>query len=107
MVVWIIEALNFAVHVVMRPIPWNAVSQLVGYSLWALQLACFFRCQLTPVPQVDDAWLARAAAGLEAATVCHRTGQLLPPRARYVRHSGHVVLGFDHYCFWLGSPVGC
>jgi len=48
----------------------------------------------------------RAAAGLEPATVCPRTGQLLPPRSRHVRRTGEIVLGFDHFCFWLGTPIG-
>ena len=104
--IWGLEALNYAVHVILRPAPWNVASQAVGYLLWALQLACFFRCQLVPPPEISDEWRDRAAAGLEEATTCPRTGQLLPPRARHLRRSGAVILGFDHYCFWLGTPIG-
>ena len=34
-----LEALNFAAHVLLRPVPWNLTSQLCGYMLWALQVA--------------------------------------------------------------------
>ena len=104
--IWGLEALNYAVHVTLRPAPWNLVSQTVGYVLWALQLACFFRCQLVPPTEIPDDWRDRAAAGLTESTVCPRTGQLLPPRARHVRRAGAVILGFDHYCFWLGTAIG-
>ena len=104
--IWVIEALNYLVHVVWRPVQWNVFSQAAGYFLWAMQLASFARCQLVTVPEVSDEWRKRATAGLESSTVCPRTGQLLPPRSRYVRRADAVVLGFDHYCFWLGTPIG-
>ena len=43
-VIWLIEALNYCVHVIFRPEPWNAVSVVSGYALWALQLASLARC---------------------------------------------------------------
>ena len=93
-------------HVVLRPQPWNRVSQAAGYALWALQLACFVRCQLTEVPRLDATWQEHAAAGLEPSERCPRTGLQVPPRARFVRSAGRIILGFDHYCIWLGTPVG-
>ena len=43
-VIWLIEALNYCVHVIFRPEPWNAVSVVTGYALWAVQLASLARC---------------------------------------------------------------
>ena len=53
-----------------------------------------------------EAWTAGALAGEHHATVCKRSGELLPERATYVRRAGGVVLGLDHFCGWLGTPVG-
>ena len=102
----ILEALNYAVHVILRPEPWNASSVSIGYALWALQLACFVRLQLGDPGSVSASWEARAAAGEEATVVCVRSGRLVPTRARYCRRANTVVLGLDHYCHWLGTPVG-
>ena len=38
LLVALFEALNFAVHVLLRPAPWNFTSQAFGYMLWALQV---------------------------------------------------------------------
>jgi len=105
-VIWLIEALNYGVHVIFRPEPWNAVSVASGYALWAVQLVSLARCQLTDPGSVSDEWEAQAKAGVVPSTACKRSGRLLPPRARYVRRAGRVIVGFDHYCFWLGTPIG-
>ena len=101
-----IEVLNYATHVVLRPTPWNGWSVCIGYVLWAMQLCCFSRLQIAdPGTQPLD-WEHLAAAGVERAEVCGRSGQLVPARARYSRRAGAVVLGLDHYCHWLGVPIG-
>lgn len=104
--IWLVEALNYAVHVVLRPTPWNAYSTAVGYSLWALQLWTLARCQGIDAGPVSVAWLQRARHGQESHTLCERSGMMLPPRALYIRRIGAVVLGCDHYCGWLGTPIG-
>lgn len=104
--IWTLEALNYAVHVVLRPEPWNIFSVAVGYNLWAMQLVCFARLQLGDAGSVPDGWDALAAAGKEEAYVCTRSGRLVPPRARYSKRAGAVVLGLDHYCHWLATPIG-
>ena len=86
--IWLLEALNYVVHVVARPVPWNTTSTLIGYALWALQLACFTRCQLTEPGSLPLDWKEQAQEGTEGATVCKRSGLLLPPRAMYVRRAG-------------------
>ena len=105
-VIWLIEALNYGVHVIFRPEPWNAVSVIIGYALWAVQLASLARCQLTDPGGVSSEWEAQAKAGTVPASACKRSGHLLPPRARYVRRAGRVIVGFDHWCHWLGTPIG-
>lgn len=35
-----------------------------------------------------------------------RTWIPVPPRARFVKKRGEVILGFDHDCFWMGVPIG-
>lgn len=105
--IWLFEGLNFLVHVILRPRPWSVASTAVGYALWALQLTCFARCQLTLPGAPPDAWVTRAEAGtVSDARRCKRSGAWLPPRSRHVRRVGGVVLGFDHYCHWLGTPIG-
>ena len=105
-VIWLIEALNYGVHVIFRPEPWNAVSVITGYALWAVQLVSLARCQLTDPGGVSSEWEAQARAGSVPASTCKRSGHLLPPRARYVRRAGRVIVGFDHWCHWLGTPIG-
>ena len=104
--IWSLEVLNYLVHKHLRPTPWNALSQACGYALWALQLLTFYRLQVTDPGMASESWTAAALAGEHHATVCKRSGHLLPERAAYVRRAGGVVLGLDHYCGWLGTPIG-
>lgn len=96
MLIWAFELLNYAVHVVLRPQPWNRLSQALGYALWGLQLWSLAACLLAEPARPSPEWVAKAEAGEEPSTTCPTTGQLLPPRACYVRRAGVVVLGFDH-----------
>ena len=50
--IWPLEGINFAVHVILRPVPWNPTSTACGYLLWALQLCCFARFQCTDAGRV-------------------------------------------------------
>ena len=104
--IWLLMVINYLVHVVLRPIPWNSTSVVTGYLLWFLQLACFWRVQTVDPGRPSDEWTASAMEGNHAAVVCKRSGRLLPERAMYVHRAGGVVLGLDHYCSWLGTPVG-
>lgn len=104
--IWLLMALNFSVHKILRPEPWNAASQGMGWVMWGLQLFCFARLQLNDPGTLPPDWESQAASGVEAAIVCPRTGRLVPPRSMYVRRAGAVILGIDHYCAWLGTPVG-
>ena len=105
--IWLLEALNFVVHVAWRPERWNVYSTVAGYSLWALQLACFARCQWSDPGTLPADWDGEDdTRHVTGPHVCRRTGLVLPARARYVRRAGCVVLGLDHYCGWMGTPIG-
>ena len=104
--IWCLEALNYAVHVLIRPQPWNAMSTYVGYVIWFLQLACLWHCQSVDPGMATKEWEERALSGEVSASVCSRSGRLVPARGVYVRRAGGVVLGCDHYCRWLGTPIG-
>ena len=107
--IWCLVAFNFYVLAVRRHAQqeWNWLSLLVGYGGLALQALSFYRCRHTNPGTVTDEWVAAATAGTVPASVCPRSGKLVPPGGLYVRRAGaSVILGFDHYCFWLGAPVG-
>ena len=105
--IWSLELLNYSVHVLSRPQPWNEISQAIGYALWAIQLFSFAALQLADFGSVPLAWEERAASGAERdVSVDGRTGRLVPPRARYVKRVDAVVCGLDHFCHWLGTPIG-
>lgn len=104
--IWALEAVNFLVHVLLRPTPWNGLSTSIGYCLWGLQLASLFVFQAVDPGMASPEWEEGAQSGKHSATVCKRTGKLLPARAMYVRRAGGVVLGVDHFCGWTGTPVG-
>lgn len=105
-IIYAFEALNFMVHVAIRPVAWNATSMAIGYGLWGLQLVCLVVLQHADFGRVPNDWEELAAKGAEHAIVDGKSGRLVPPRARYCRRAGAVVLGLDHYCHWLGTPIG-
>eukprot|EP00966_Prymnesium_polylepis_P206776 4790021-Prymnesium_polylepis.1 len=73
-----------------------------------MQLCCFARCQCTAPGSVPRGWveLAQECGAPIAYYRCKISGEILPPRARYLRRTGSAILGFDHYCHWLGTAVG-
>ncbi len=103
--IWLIEAINYGVHVIWRPTSWNPTSVSIGYALWAMQLACFARCQSIDPGIIAESWCPDDESHSEA-SVCKRSGRRLPPRALYVRHAGAAIAGLDHHCFWIGTPIG-
>ena len=104
--IWGVVGFNYIVHVLWREVRWNAASLVAAHAIIGLQVASFVRCQLTPPGTVSAEWQRQAAAGLEPSESCKRSGLLQPARGRFVAHDGKVVLGLDHYCFWLGQTIG-
>jgi hypothetical protein len=89
---------NWVLQVKYTPSAWPPSVQLLGHGLLTLQATCLLRCVLTPQLKVPEGWEAAAIAGAEPAEMCRKSDRLLPPRARYLRRRGQVILGFDHYC---------
>jgi hypothetical protein len=67
--------------------------------------ACFAAVQ-TAHHAPSSLWLDSASKGLVESSVCKRSARLLPPRAAYCRRTDEVVVGLDHYCAWVGNPIG-
>ena len=75
------------------------------YALSLMTVTSYVLLQITPPGSPPNNWLSHAEAG--SLPVRHpKTEQLQPPRSRYVRRYGAVVLGLDHFCSWLGVPTG-
>lgn len=106
LLVWACVALNYIVHVLWREVRWNAASLVLAHAIIVLQVASFVQCQRTPPGTVTAEWQREAAAGLEPAETCKRSGLLQPARGHFVAHEGKVILALDHFCFWLGRTIG-
>lgn len=95
---------SFPVPVIWGVIGWNLALNgsrlpLVTWALLSLHVVCFVSCQLQPLQAVTS--------GPETDwPLCPTTHRPIPPRSRYVRRAGGVVIGFDHWCFWLETPIG-
>ena len=74
---------------------------LIGLFCWGL-----FRTQCTHPGLVPANWLEHAAPSSTPHFLCDRSGLRLPLRAQFVARTGEAYLLFDHYCFWLGAPIG-
>jgi hypothetical protein len=89
--IWSVVGVNWGVHVMVRDEGWSATVVLIGHTLLLLQVAAYVQTSRThpgaPPPDWPPDWPP-------------------PPRARYVRRLDEVILGFDHYCWWLGTPIG-
>lgn len=90
-VVWCIILLNIVVN--------HSRLSCFTWVMLSLHVVSFITIQLQPLPAPP----AEPEADWQP---CAQLGRPIPPRSRYVRRAGRVVLGFDHWCFWLGSPIG-
>lgn len=122
--IWLLVGANHIVHVFVCDFA-GPVLMVIGHGLLFVQIICFARTVGThpgiPPPNwpllVQDA--VEDAHQLQNNTDQHRHGAgttdctpqcsdkiPVPPRARYVKKRGEVILGFDHDCFWMGVPIG-
>ena len=74
--------------------------------LLLLQILAFAMTQLTEPGSPPRAWANDVERGAVKAIRHAATGLALPPRARYVRQCGAVVLHLDHYCWFLQRAIG-
>lgn len=101
--IWFIVAANYVVHMLLRSEWWSTPVVVIGHALVAEQLASFAQCVHTHPGSPPAAWSTTAAMAGDGTIV---NGMRVPPRAFYVKRLGTVVLGFDHYCWWIGGPIG-
>ena len=87
--IWTLISANYLLHVLWRPASWNAAVLLGGHLLAALQIASFVQVTQT-----------------EPGTVTSSEDEPMPPRSYFVKRLGTAILGFDHHCWWLGTPIG-
>lgn len=104
---WLTVLANYLQHAVYRKRPWPLSIAALAHVLLALQITSFALVLRTPPGSPPRHWLEDAQRGLvDDATRDQKTGELVPPRARYVRRASQVVLHLDHYCWFLGVPIG-
>ena len=77
-----------------------------GHFILFCTLRSYALCVHTHPGKPSAVWLKKAQAGTVPSTACKRSGKLLPPRAKYVGRLDEVILSLDHYCTFIGGPVG-
>lgn len=97
---WALIAINYAQNVLWRQPSWGPATHLAGHLLLVL-FALSWAMTMCATPMMLPPEWSPSAPGNE---VDKRTGTILPPRA-YLSH-GQIILGFDHFCGWLGVPIG-
>ena len=102
---WSLIAANYLAFAPVVPLS-HWCQHLAGHAVLLLTLRSYALTVHTHPGVPTDEWRARAKAGLEVSRTCERSHELLPPRARFVGRVGEVILGLDHYCFYIGGPVG-
>ena len=103
--IWLLVAANYVMHMLVRETSWSVPIIVTGHALTAVQMVAFAQCVHTHPGSPPPNWAATAPPNGHW-TTCMVDGVPLPPRAYYVRRLGEAVLGFDHFCWWLGAPVG-
>lgn len=107
--IWLLVVANYVVHVVTRETWWGARTVLAGHVVLLLQIFSFASAVHTHPGSPPADWEDKgdvAAVTFGPATEEAPAGVRVPPRAYYVKRMGATVLGFDHYCWWLGCAIG-
>ncbi len=101
--IWALVGANYAVFASSTLYHARAAS-LLAHAVLALQLVSFAQCMAIHPGAPPAGYLPTGEGSASAA--CKRTGLPLPPRAAWVRAANEVVLGLDHYCYWIARPIG-
>ena len=108
--IWGLVAGNYLMHMLLRATLWRPSVIIAGHALLALQIASFVQVTRTHPGSPPAGWSTEDAT---ATSVFDEQGRRVegvrekpPPRAVYVRRLGETVLGFDHFCWWIGVPIG-
>ena len=86
--------------------PFRPVVHAISHAIVGVQVWCYGKTMITHPGSPPAEWCDAALKGEVPVEVCPTTGVMHPPRARYVRRIGEVVLHCDHQCFWMAHPVG-
>ena len=108
--IWGLVAGNYLTHMLLRPTMWRLSVIIAGHALLALQIASFVQVTRTHPGSPPAGW---SSGDARVTSVFDEHGRRvegvvdnLPPRSRYVRRLEEIVLGFDHFCWWIGVPIG-
>ena len=99
--IWFLISFNYYHHMIRRPVAWNSAVVIGGHAILALFVMSWCNVMFTPALEPPAEW---HDAGKPGGEECKKTSVTMPPRA--YNFKGRVVLGFDHYCGWLGTTVG-
>ena len=95
-VIWGVVVANWSVHMLFRAASWSQAVIFIGHFIVAMQISAYAQCINVHPGSPPPEWPIDVDSGAAG----------LPPRAYLLRRSGEVILGFDHYCWWIGAPIG-
>lgn len=101
---WLFEIAHMVLGLYLRKVCTDQAPAILLVLL--LQIASFAATQLIAPGSPPRNWIRDVERGAVTAIRHPATGLALPPRARYVRRYGAVVLHLDHYCWFLQRPIG-
>ena len=90
--IWGLIALNWVMHMVLRDIWWGVPVIACGHFFLVMTIISFAQACNTP-------------PGSPPPSSNYKSNDL-PPRAYFLQREQTIILGFDHYCWWLGAPIG-
>jgi hypothetical protein len=97
---------NYVHLTYLRQQQWPAAVWLLGNVLLLLSTASLVLTLTTPPGKPPQSWVEAANKGRVESGHEAKKELLLPPRARFVRRTGEVVLHLNVFCWWLGTPIG-
>ena len=96
-------AINYWQQMFRRP-EWLAPCTLCFmHCILAAFLTAWAQLIFMPIIELPRSWLSKEYLGMNT-EVCKKSGVVLPLRA--YNWKGTIIVGFDHFCGWLGVPIG-
>jgi hypothetical protein len=105
--IWLSIFANYVHLAFLRAVPVPSWVWFVGHGLLVLSVSSFVLTVTTHPGSPPPEWMEAAALGrVESEPDAVDTEVLRPPRARYVRRISSTILYLDHFCYFLGTPIG-
>ena len=101
--IWLLIAFNYWQAMVRREQLHPLSIVIIGHVILASFVSAWMHVMFTPILEAPKSWILMKADTSENAAR-KSSSAAIPPRA-YDFH-GKIILGFDHYCGWLGVPIG-